>query len=315
MVLMAMVACGDRTATPPAPTTVAPLDAAAPTVDAAAPRAAWTGPSCGTAHVPLPDRDGAPMCLVPAATFIMGSDRPGDLPPRPVRITRDFAMDQHEVTVEQFLRFANALDNRCARDHDGDTPCANPHLFEVIAPRLPLRPKPAHAREPIDVSHQRATEYCAWVGKRLPTEAEWLLAALHDPAIGVTRAFPWGDTFRKGVMNCGEDPGQCEDGTRLNSLVGAFPSDVSATGIFDLGGNFDEWVRDCWHARPPCEGAPCVDPLFDNGCHLDDRGAGELSRGATFAGGPEEFWTRYPTQDGNMTGGFRCVSATVILPR
>lgn len=310
MVTVAMTtSCRDRAPAPPAPT-VAPIDAATPTIDA--PLATWTGPSCGTALVPHPDLDAEPMCLVPAATFIMGSDRPGDLSPRPVRISRDLAVDQHEVTIEQFLRFANAYENRCARDHDGHTPCANPHAFEVIAPRLPLRPKPAHAREPIYVSHQRATEYCAWVGKRLPTEAEWLLAALHDPATGTTRVFPWGDTFRKGVMSCGEDPGECEDGTRLNSLVGAFPSDVSATGIFDLGGNVDEWVRDCWHARSPCEGAPCVDPLFDNGCHRNDRGAGELSRGATFVGGPEEFWTRYPTQGGNMTGGFRCVTGTVI---
>ena len=312
MVLMAMVACGDRTATPPAPTT-APIDATPPTIDA--PRAAWTGPSCGTALAPLPDRDAAPLCLVPAATFIMGSDRPGDLPPRPVRITRDLAVDQFEVTAEQFLRFANALDNRCARDPDGDTECMNPHAFEVLAPRLPLRLRPGTARAPIDVTYQRAAEYCAWAGKRLPTEAEWLLAAVHDPATGTTRAFPWGDTFRKGVMNCGEDPGQCEDGTRARALVGAFSGDVSATGAFDLGGNLDEWVRDCWHARPPCEGAPCVDPTYDDGCHRDGGAPGELSRGAMFVGGPEEFWTRRRSQDRNWESGFRCVSATVIPPR
>ena len=309
MVLMAMVACGDRTATPPAPTTVAPLDAAAPTVDAAAPRAAWTGPSCGTAHVPLPDRDGAPMCLVPAATFIMGSDRPGDLPPRPVRITRDLAVDQYEVTIEQFLRFANAHDNRCARDHAGDTACANRHDFEIVAPRLPLRPKPAHARQPIYVTYQRASEYCAWVGKRLPTEAEWLLAALRDPATGATRVFPWGDTFRKGIMNCGEDPGECEDGTRLNSPVGAFPSDVSATGILDLGGNVDEWVRDCWTANPQCDGTPCTDPLFDDGCHRDGGLPGELNRGVTFTSGPDDFWVRRPSKSPALISGFRCVTA------
>lgn len=99
------------------------------------------------------------------------------------------------------------------------------------------RLEPVPADEPVmHVSWYEADAYARWVGKRLPTEAEWEKAARHDPASGTVRQYPWGDDEATAERaNLGQDHLQ-------PAPVGAYPAGVSPLGIHQLIGDVWEWT-------------------------------------------------------------------------
>ena len=226
-----------------------------------------------------------------------------DVPPRRVRISRGFSMDQYEVTIEQFVRFANAVGNRCPEPGPGDGRCLNAYGGDAEQDSEGrLIPRPRYERLPIRVSKPIAMAYCAWAGKVLPTEAQWALAAFHDPATGRDRLYPWGDEPRTVVPPC-EGPA-CERDFSLEVPVGTTPEDRSATGLVDMGGNATEWVSDCFAADPPCV-EPCTDPELTVGCTPSRCADGGMC--LTARGGPG--WTglhRYNMFESNENA-IRCV--------
>ena len=118
-------------------------------------------------------KDGAPMVLVPAGGFTMGSAE-GDDDEQPVhRVYLDsFYLDTFEVTNGRFAKFVAAIQSEPPWGFaDQETPVV-------------------HADRQVRwVNWLEALGYCCWAGKRLPTEAEWEKAARGMDG----RIYPWGN--------------------------------------------------------------------------------------------------------------------------
>lgn len=110
---------------------------------------------------------------------------------------------------------------------------------------------PLEAHAPVThVSWYEAEAYCNWAGRRLPTEAEWEMAASAEPThahaglTGRKRRYPWGDAA--------PTPEHANLDLRYLSCVdvGAFPAGDSAFGCRQMAGNIWEWTADWFYPFP-----------------------------------------------------------------
>jgi formylglycine-generating enzyme required for sulfatase activity len=114
--------------------------------------------------------DGLQYTWIPPGIFQMGCS-PGDhectadeKPAHRVEITKGFWLGQTEVTVEGYTRYVQAT---------GKSMPTGPALLG-----RPLNSKWKNEHQPIvNVSWVEASDYCSWIGGRLPTDAEWEYAA------------------------------------------------------------------------------------------------------------------------------------------
>ena len=178
--------------------------------------------------------DSSVMVRVPAGEFTMGSgDDSSDARPVHEVFLGEFYIDKYEVTNRQYKRFCDAT----GRSYP---PVKELGSLQDYFTRYPEHPVVA-------VSWDDAAAYCNWVGKRLPSEAEWERAARGTDA----RKYPWGneepdadDVFR---ANCGEGQDRSlweRDGYQFTSPVGSFAQGASACGCLDVAGNVREWCND-----------------------------------------------------------------------
>jgi ergothioneine biosynthesis protein EgtB len=158
-----------------------------------------------------------------------------------------FAIDAYNITNKEYLRFVHegGYSNRSLWsdagweyissqgrtypifwEHRGDS-----WYCRTMFDEIPLPPD-----WPVYVSHDEASAYAKWIGKELPSEAEWHRAAC-GTRDGSERPYPWGaepPSPRHGNFDLRRwDP----------TPVGSFPQGFSDFGVADITGNGWEWTR------------------------------------------------------------------------
>ena len=298
------------------------------------------------------------MCWIPSATFRMGSDHhyPEEAPAHVVTVDA-FWMERHAVTNREFDRFVRATGYVTLAERPADPahyPGANP---EMLVPSSVVFVKPAgrvdlrniynwwtyvagadwrHPTGPrsslqglwdhpvVHVAFEDAEAYARWLGKELPTEAEWELAARG----GLDGAeFVWGDELAPGgrlQANTwqGEFPWQNtrEDGYEWTAPVESFPP--NGYGLHEMAGNVWEWTTDWYSSTHDAGASACCAPSNPRGGKLEDsfdatqpiKIPRKVTKGGSYLCAPN-YCRRYrpaarmaqPTDTSTCHLGFRCI--------
>lgn len=171
------------------------------------------------------------LVVIPAGTFVMGSDEKAESPRIPVAIAKPFALGRFETTFDEFDACVEA--GGCAKK--------------------PFDRDWGRGRRPVHtVTLAEIEDYLAWLGKttgkryRLPSEEEWEYAA----RAGTTTDYWFGDIMIAGEVNCRDCA--TEWSAVKSAPVGSFRP--NPWGLYDVHGNLNELVADCWN--PNHKGAP-----------------------------------------------------------
>ena len=235
----------------------------------------------------------ASVVYIPAGEFTMGSSS-GDVDERPERqVYLDaFEIDKYEVTNVQYRRFLLATEREGPHRWSGRyvhlSSRRDPDWHGVAYP-------PGEGMYPAaGVRWPDARDYCAWAGKRLPTEAEWEKAARGAKG----RTYPWGDDWDATPANTAESVRE------YPQPVGSYPSGANPYGALDMAGNVWEWVSD-WYDREYYTYAPDANPPGP------PPGTGErILRGGAWDSSPDQVRASYRNASHffgpNFRVGFRC---------
>lgn len=172
---------------------------------------------------------GTPMVRVSDGVFPMGSlTGPAKSQPLHEVSLTTFYIDQYEVTTARYAKFLAAAGQ--------DDPGLVPMLWDQV------NFSDDGDRPVMGVTWVAADAYCRWMGKRLPTEAEWEKAARGADG----RTYPWGNnepTFKLANFDQPVSATVYSDSLRP---VGSYEAGKSAYGAYDMAGSVSEWVSD-WY--------------------------------------------------------------------
>jgi len=171
------------------------------------------------------------MVIIKGGAFWRGSnDGNRDEQPRHQVHVSSFAIDVHPITNEQFVRFLEAM--------GGEKDCNHNDIIKLKESRIKrssgkVTIESGYAKHPVvGVTWYGAVAYAKWVGKRLPTEAEWEIAAKGGIDDG---HYSTGDDIEKSQANFFSS-----DTTSVKSYT------PNGYGIYDMAGNVYEWCHD-WY--------------------------------------------------------------------
>ena len=218
---------------------------------------------------------GMKLVPVPAGAFVMGSpnaeqgrDPKREAPQHEVRISHDFLMGMHEVTVGQFRQFVEATSYKTTAETNAS---GGSHIFE-LAKGYEQRPEltwgnPGFAQADdhpvVQVSWNDAQEFCRWLSAkegtayRLPTEAEWEYAcragskgeySFEDSAYFLSQV---GNAADRSILGKYREysfaAANQDDHFAFTAPVGSYGA--NGFGLYDLHGNVWEWCGDWFDAQ------------------------------------------------------------------
>ena len=228
-----------------------------------------TGPSEGVA---------SEVTAIPSGAFTRGdmNGEPDEHPERRISVD-EFSIERMEVS--------NASYRACVTAAACDP-----------APYLDDADLGGDAQPVVGVSWEDAKRYCEWIGRRLPTEAEWEYAARGEDL----RRWPWEGAFDPKRANTA----MAGDFHAKTAPVRSYVDGASPFGVLNLAGNVAEWVADLY------------DPTYYRTSNelVDPPGAGSgrerVVRGGSYADSPytarvSARRAKLPT-DIDATLGFRC---------
>ncbi len=245
--------------------------------------------------------DGADVIYIPPTTFLMGAaagDSQAEADEQPA----------HQVSLSGFYIYAREVTNRMY------LACVRAGACFPVQP-LPNGPTahyddPAYADHPVvGVDWNMARDYCRWAGGRLPTEAEWELAARGPEGF----LYPWGDDPAPGcdrlnMFGCLVPPDTAQ--------AGSYPAGISPFGLFDMSGNVWEWVND-WYDPGYYARSAAADPLGP-AAPADAQNPLKVVRGGSWNSYPQDVraaargWANPYAPYDDL--GFRCVAQTEAWP-
>lgn len=171
------------------------------------------------------------MGVIRGGRFTRGSNHGGrdEMPLNEISLP-GFAIDIHPVTNEQFVRFLEAM--------GGEKDANNNDIIRLRDSRIKrsggkLSIESGYAKHPVvGVAWYGAVAYAKWVGKRLPTEAEWEIAACGglDDCV-----YPTGSNIERSQANFFSSD---------TTAVMSYPA--NGYGLYDIAGNVYEWCQD-WY--------------------------------------------------------------------
>ena len=253
--------------------------------------------SLGMSGQLLADIDDAEMVDVPGGQFEMGCTL-GDADPTCYYTPEEklhtvhlspYKIDKYEVTFRRYQKCVDAGE------------CTEPAIGGALNFGWPDIDKfPVNG-----VTWVQSDKFCKFEGRRLPTEAEWELAARGSDG----RLYPWGNeqpTCDLAVMDS-KNAGFLGCGTGNTMDVGSKPKGNSPYGAADMAGNLWEWTAD-WYSKTYYGNSPVNDPKGPKtGVYKTARGGDFFTRAGYEVRSTGRF--EYEPSDYSIAVGFRCAKS------